>query len=126
MIDLKIPAEYKYNLEEATIKKVSDYRIEGFSKQFSASVWSGGVNQEYTVHFVIEFDRPIKKFGTWVNQHVSDSGITNVANPDNAGAFAEFDTNGNGVVQVRTGISLVSIENAAENLATEITQPYGW
>ena len=61
MIDLKIPAEYKYDLEEATIKKVSDYRIEGFSKQFSANVWSGGVNQEYTVHFVIEFDRPIIK-----------------------------------------------------------------
>ena len=90
MIDLKIPAEYKYDLEEATIKKVSDYRIEGFSKQFSANVWSGGVNQEYTVHFVIEFDRPIKKFGTWVNQNVSDSNIINVANPDNAGAFANL------------------------------------
>ncbi len=111
MIDLKIPAEYKYDLEEATIKKVSDYRIEGFSKQFSANVWSGGVNQEYTVHFVIEFDRPIRKFGTWVNQNISDSNIINVVNPDNAGAFAEFDTNENGVVQVRTGISLVSVEN---------------
>jgi len=126
MIDLKIPAEYKYDVEEATIKKVSDYRIEGFSKQFSANVWSGGVNQEYTVHFVIEFDRPIRKFGTWFNQNVSDSNVINVVNPDNAGAFAEFDTNENGVVQVRTGISLVSIENAGENLAAEITQSYGW
>lgn len=126
MIDLKIPAEYKYDLKEVTLNKVSDYRIEGSSKQFSADVWSGGVNQEYTIHFVIEFDQPIKQFGTWMNDNVSDNNITNIANPDNAGAFAEFDTNENGVVQVRTGISLVSIENAGENLAAEITQPYGW
>ncbi len=30
------------------------------------------------------------------------------------------------VVQVRSGISLVSIENAVLNLKTEITDPFGW
>ncbi|WP_299288330.1 GH92 family glycosyl hydrolase [uncultured Mucilaginibacter sp.] len=126
MMDLKIPAEYDYALKEVSINKVSDYRIEGSSKQFSANVWAGGVDQEYTVHFVIEFDRPVKKFGTWVNQQVSDHDIVNVANPTNAGAFAEFDTNENQVVQVRTGISLVSIADARENLTTEVTQPFDW
>ena len=126
MMDLKIPAEYDYALKEVSISKVSDYRIEGSSKQFSANVWAGGVDQEYTVHFVIEFDRPIKKFGTWVNQQVSGHDIVNVANPTNAGAFAEFDTNENQTVQVRTGISLVSIADARENLATEVTQPFDW
>ena len=30
------------------------------------------------------------------------------------------------VVQLRTGISYVSIENARENLETEISKPFGW
>ncbi len=33
-----------------------------------------------------------------------------------AGAYVEFDTKKSAVVQVRSGISLVSVANAAENL----------
>ena len=40
--------------------------------------------------------------------------------------FVEFDTKSHPTVQVRTGISLVSIENAALNLRTEIAEPFGW
>jgi putative alpha-1,2-mannosidase len=126
MIDLKIPAEYGYNLKDVTLKKVSDTRIEGYSKQFSGDVWSGGVNQDYTIHFVIEFDRPFKKFGTWVNNNVAANDVSAAIDPKKAGAFVEFDTNTNQVIQVRTGISLVSMDNAAENLNTEITKPFGW
>lgn len=126
MIDLKIPAEYGYNLKDVTLKKISDTRIEGSSKQFSKNVWSGGVNQDYTIHFVIEFDRPFKKFGTWVNNTVADKDILSSIDPGKAGAFVEFDTNSNQVIQVRTGISLVSDENAAQNLSTEISAPFGW
>lgn len=126
MIDLKIPAEYSYELKNVTLKKVSDYRIEGSSKQFTKDAWSGGVNQDYTIHFVMEFDRPIKKFGTWVNGNVGQSNILAAENPKNAGAFVEFDTRENQSVQVRTGISLVSLANAAENLSVEITKPFDW
>jgi putative alpha-1,2-mannosidase len=65
MIDLKTPAEYSYNLKGVHFKKVSDYRIEGYSHQFAPRVWSRDADQDYTVHFVIEFDQPIKKFGPW-------------------------------------------------------------
>ncbi|SDE44084.1 alpha-1,2-mannosidase, putative [Mucilaginibacter pineti] len=126
MIDLKIPAEYGYNLKDVTLKRVSDTRIEGYSKQFTKDVWSGGVDQDYTIHFVIEFDRPFKKFGTWVNNSVTDKDVVAAIDPKKAGAFVEFDTNTNQVIQVRTGISLVSMENAAENLSTEIVKPFGW
>ena len=37
-----------------------------------------------------------------------------------AGLFVEFDPVRNPVVQVRSGISLVSVENAAQNLAADI------
>ena len=126
MIDLKIPAEYNYELKNVNLIKVSDYRIEGSSKQFTKDAWSGGVNQDYTVHFVIEFDRPIVKFGSWLNGNVALTNISQVEDPKDAGAYVEFDTRENQIVQVRTGISLVSIENAGQNLSEEITKPFGW
>ncbi|SHF24551.1 GH92 family glycosyl hydrolase [Pedobacter caeni] len=126
MIDLMIPAEYNYNLKEVTLKKVSDYRIEGSSKQFTKDAWSGGVDQDYTIHFVMEFDRPVKKFGTWTNGRVVEKDIIGEKDLKDAGAFVEFDTRENQVVQARTGISLVSVENAAMNLKEEISNPFGW
>ncbi|MGY4384046.1 putative alpha-1,2-mannosidase [Pedobacter sp. UYP24] len=126
MIDLQIPAEYSYVLKNATLKKVSDHRIEGFSRQFTANAWSGDVNQDYTIHFVIEFDQPIKKFGTWVNDKITGNNFTETGEVKDAGAYVEFDTRTNQVVQVRTGISIVNMENAAQNLEEEIAKPYGW
>jgi predicted alpha-1,2-mannosidase len=126
MIDLQIPAEYDYALKDVTLKKVSDYRIEGYSRQFTPNAWSGDVNQDYTLHFVIEFDRPIKKYGTWKNDQIGATDLIETAALKDAGAFVEFDTRTEQTVQMRTGISLVSIKSAAENLQQEITQPFGW
>ncbi len=126
MIDLKIPAEYGYSLKDVNLKKVSDYRIEGTSRQFTPGAWSGDVNQDYTIHFVMEFDQPIRKFGTWKNGVVSDKDLVNTGDLKNAGAYVEFDTRNNQAVQLRTGISMVSLGNAAQNLEEEITKPYGW
>lgn len=126
MIDLQIPAEYSYSLKNVSLKKVSDYRIEGFSRQFTPGAWSGDVNQDYILHFVIEFDQPIKKFGTWKNDKISDQDLIETGPLKDAGAYVEFDTRSNPVVQVRTGISLVSLENASQNLLEEVTKPYGW
>jgi predicted alpha-1,2-mannosidase len=126
MIDLKIPAEYGYSLKNVSLRKISDYRIEGTSRQFTPGAWSGDVNQDYTIHFVMEFDQPIRKFGTWKNGAVSNKDLVNTGDVKNAGAYVEFDTRVNQVVQLRTGISMVSLENAANNLEEEITKPYGW
>jgi len=125
MIDLQTPAENRYQLSEVQVKKVSDYRIEGFSKQVAPDVW-GGIPNDYIIHFVIEFDQPIKKFGSWTNDEIADRDILNVKNLKDAGVFAEFDTRRNQVVQVRTGISFVSIDGAAKNLETEISNPFDW
>jgi len=127
LIDLQSPAEYAYKLEEVMIAKVGESRIEGFSKQHSPNTWSGGISQEYTVHFVCEFDRPIKNFGVWTENGVEENanGLI-VKDVEDAGAFIEFETSENQVVQVRTGISYVSVENADENLKTEIKEPFDW
>jgi predicted alpha-1,2-mannosidase len=153
LIDLKIPSEYAYQIKEAHFKKVSEYKIVGYSQQISPSVWGeqyyrskmvengdsprdwDKIAQEYTVHFVMEFDRPIKNFGVMVDGPVkgkSDASRANditdltVANPEDIVAFVEFDTSKNQIVQTRTGISYVSIDNAGLNLEEEIAKPFGW
>ena len=126
MIDLHVMAEYDYQLTDVEINKVSDNRIEGKSHQISPrpTVWSDDADQEYTVHFVIEFDQPIKKIGGWLNEKLLESGHIKGENLKDAGAWVEFDTQKSPIVHVRSGISLVSIDNAKENLNKEITVPF--
>jgi len=126
LVDLHIPSEYDYQLKEVSLKKVSDYRIEGFSHQFASNVWSNDADQDYTIHFVLEFDTPIKKMGCWINDQIRYSNTIEAKDIKNAGVFLEFDANETPVVQIRSGISLVSIENAAFNLKSEVTDPFGW
>ncbi|MET0242598.1 MAG: GH92 family glycosyl hydrolase [Flavitalea sp.] len=125
MIDLQTPAEYHYETPEVTLRKVTDRRIEGYSKQVTKDVWNG-IPNEYTVHFVIEFDQPIVKYGTWINDVIGDKDFANIKDAKDAGAFVEFDTDKTPVVQVRTGISYVSVAGASLNLETEITKPFNW
>lgn len=128
MIDLHIQAEYDYNLLDLEVKKVSDNRIEGYCHQISPRphVWSDDADQEYVVNFVIEFDAPIKKVGGWKNDQVTEGNSIAGKNLKDAGLYVEFDTKNHPVVQARTGISLVSIANASENLQKEISNKFGW
>ncbi|MGB5434681.1 MAG: GH92 family glycosyl hydrolase [Maribacter sp.] len=150
LVDLKIPAEYGYTIEEAHFKRISDYQIAGFSKQVSPSVWGeqyyrkqmvedgdrkrdwDDIKQEYTVHFVMEFDQPIQKMGIWTDGEKGQTSFLKnqeewtIQNPSDVVAFLEFDTEENQRVQTRTGLSYVSIDNAALNLKKEITEPFGW
>lgn len=128
MVDLHIEAEYDYKLLDVNVRKVSDYRIEGYSHQISPRphVWSNDADQEYTVNFVIEFDSPIKNMGGWIDGQRTAGTTLSAQDISDAGVWVEFDTKENPVVQVRSGISYVSIANAAENLAREISEPFGW
>lgn len=126
MIDLHIPAEYDYRLLDVDVKQVSDRRIEGYCHQLSPQVWSDDADQEYVVNFVIEFDAPIKQAGCWKDNEVLHANRISGKDLKEAGLFVEFDTQKNPVVQTRTGISLVSIANAAENLQKEITDRFDW
>lgn len=128
MIDLHVEAEYDYNLLHVDVQQVSDYRLEGRSHQISPRphVWSNDADQEYTVNFVIEFDQPISSMGTWKGEELQQNTHLTGDNLSDAGVWVEFDTHVANIVQARTGISLVSIENASENLEKEISIPFGW
>ena len=63
LIDLLIPAEYRYTVKDAQIKKVSDTEIEGFAKcQIGGSTWN-----EYTLNFVLKFNTPFQ-FVQWMER----------------------------------------------------------
>ena len=126
MVDLSIPAEYSYRIEDAEIRQVDEYRLEGYSHQLTPNVWSKDANQEYTIHFVIEFNAPILRSGYWKNderftgQHLKGEHLSK------AGFYVEFDTKRQHRILARSAISYVSIENAALNLTEELTVPFGW
>ena len=127
VIDLVIPAEYRYNSIEAYINKSGDSTVEGFSHQLSPNTWSGGISQEYVVYFVAEFDQPISKLSVWTENGIQEGTETlEIEGANDAGAIVEFDTEVNNVIQLRTGISYVSLDNARENLETEVSESYGW
>lgn len=127
LLDLYFPSEYDFLLDEVKIEKVSDYKIEGYSKQRTPNTWAGGITQEYIIHFVAEFDQPIVNVGVWTEDGVKSNTASLVAeNPKDAGMYVEFDTRENQVVQLRTGISYVTIENAQKNLDHEIIDQFGW
>ncbi|MEO6890110.1 MAG: GH92 family glycosyl hydrolase [Ktedonobacteraceae bacterium] len=76
----------------------------------------GGGNT-YTVYFAAMFSQPFTAFGTWHNSKVSAQ--LRQSSGSHSGAYVRFDTTSQQVVQVKVGISFVSIQNAEMNLAHE-------
>ena len=117
LLDLDIPGEAKTDILDAKITRVSDTEIEGYSKQ----KWSWN---EYTVHFVVRFNKPIKSFGGWKGNK-EEKDIKEIAGKGRVGAFADFDVKAGEQILMQTGISLVSIDGARLNLETEMN-PFNW
>ncbi|MGI4744553.1 MAG: GH92 family glycosyl hydrolase [Janthinobacterium lividum] len=85
----------------------------------------------YTVHFVMQFDRPITGHGVWQDNSVMPNGTEATGGTGygtdgfpptgkGSGAWVGFNPRGNdGIVNVRIGLSYVSEANARANLAAE-------
>ena len=120
LIDLLIPAEYTYTVKDAQIKKVSDTEIEGFAKcQIGGSTWN-----EYTLNFVLKFNTPFHSFNGW-NEGKLQKNIDLISGKNDIGAYVTYKTDSGDIVMVKSGISLVSIDQARLNLNTEL-DGYGW
>ncbi len=76
----------------------------------------GGGKRDFKLYLAAEFDRPFEKVKTWSGDKLRDKTETRGTN---CGVILTFDCATNAVVQVRVGISYVSIENARENLKQE-------
>jgi len=84
----------------------------------------------YTLHFVAEFDGTVSDFGTWEDGELhpgentarGGTGYGGDGYPvagRGSGAFLSFDVDADPAVNVRVGISYVSLDNARLNLRTE-------
>jgi predicted alpha-1,2-mannosidase len=119
------------------------FAIDPMGKEVSGWVESGQFcyqRNRYRVFFAARFSRPFDAFGTWEQQTLNPGAataadhavdpvhlrpVTGIPNPPTtsdgaqAGAYVTFDTTGDPLVDVRVGISFVSIDNARENLTVE-------
>ena len=125
LIDLQIDSEYGSEIFNAQITKVSDTEIEGYSIQ---QALRGARFNDYTVHFVIRFNKPFTSFNGWTRDGIQRNveQIFSGWDHTDVGAFVQFDLKPGEVVLMQSGISLVSIEQARLNLQTELIQPFGW
>ena len=85
----------------------------------------------YTLYFVAVFDRPFASAGTWEDDKLKAGGTAASGGTTygtdgypvagkGSGAYVGFDTGGNGAtVNVRVGVSYVSLANAEANLRAE-------
>ncbi|GAA3561740.1 GH92 family glycosyl hydrolase [Snuella lapsa] len=139
LIDLHFPAEYTWDLQDAEIKKISDTEIEGWAQSHCSATGYAG-SQDYKLHFVMQFDQPIVQMDGWVLDRIKEK-INKINSqsydPDwlrwypqkydikDAGAIVNF-AKGTKEVKVRTGISLINIEQAKLNLQEEMVKPFDW
>jgi predicted alpha-1,2-mannosidase len=73
----------------------------------------------YKAHFSAAFDRPVRSYGTWKGDTVTPGAATarSGATKHGAGAYLVFDKGAE--VTAKTGLSYVSVDNAARNAAAE-------
>jgi predicted alpha-1,2-mannosidase len=113
---LNVPGEYGTVVQSAVIRRVSNAEIEGESEQTNSSIYTF---QKYKLHFVVRFSKPFDSMCGWVGANVIHE-AAEISGRGDVGAFANYRTNEGEVIQVQTGISYVSIEQARMNLDTEM------
>ena len=122
LFDLKFPTEYGFEVLDACIKRVSDTEISGYSKQQAGR---GAKWNEYTVYFVVKFSKPFNSFGGWTGETIHHAVNKVAAQGEDIGAFVSYSTSRDEVIKIKSGISLVSIDQARLNLETEMSR-FGW
>jgi len=81
--------------------------------------WRDPNDYDYTVYFAARFNQPVTETGFWNNQTML-SGIETISG-DSIAAWISFGENLSEPLEMCIAISFVSIENALENLETELT-----
>jgi predicted alpha-1,2-mannosidase len=83
----------------------------------SATSGNCGGRFSYRIYFAAELDHAAASLGTWSGDTLSPA--TKTAVGGKSGAYLTFDTRTEPVIEMRVGISFVSVENARANLEAE-------
>jgi len=96
---------------DAQVKIVNNTEIEGHRA-------SNGFVKKQNVFFCAKFSKPFNSSGTWVKNNIKPG--SKEESGTNIGAYIDYVTSENEVVEVKVGISYTSIAQARLNLDTEI------
>jgi predicted alpha-1,2-mannosidase len=118
LMDMAFPSEYNFTLDSASISRVSDTRIEGFAR-CRVDSW-----EEYTVYFVIRFNKPFSSFNGW-NATGIFPGVSPAVGKGDAGAYVTWDGKKGEELLIQTGLSFVDPDGARRNLESEM-EPFSW
>ncbi len=113
------PAGKKSFLVLDGYNRLSGVKIDPKLKRITGWVNNGeGFKRGWKSYFVVQFDQPIKAYGTWENKQNTIKADSLVAEGLGKGAYIEFKA---GVkVQVKTASSYISLEQAELNLKREL------
>jgi predicted alpha-1,2-mannosidase len=115
--NLLIKASPSANGDGSIVASGTQVSLDAANRMVTGSVENNG-SVHYRTFFVIKLDRPWASAGVWNGATVTAGGTAS-GNGTSTGTFLNFDTRTNRVVQVKIGISYVSIANAMDNLARE-------
>lgn len=76
-----------------------------------------GSSKTYQIYYYAQFDRAPSSIGTWLGSSVNPG--STATSGVNSGGYLNFNTTSDPVVQMKVGISFVSIANAQANLNAE-------
>ncbi len=135
ILDLDCPSEELANIKKTYVEKTSENEISGYINQ--SNQYAGN----YTVYFVSQFSKAFTSidgwqyekytggdmnYGTdWKRKCKLQKNIHTFEGKEKSGVVLNFSTTEGEKVIVRTGISFVSLENARQNLLTEV-KPFDW
>lgn len=120
ILSLLFPAEDQAEILDAKIIKKSDTLVEGYANTIVPTT----KNMEYKLYFSINFSKPFKNMGGWINDNVIDT-TSLISGSGDVAAFVTYDTKIAEPVMIKVGLSLVDQEGARNNLEAEMNG-FGW
>ncbi len=124
MFAFLLPNEYEMHVLGATVRRTGPAEIEGTIQTDVPNVGYPG-EQWFALHFVAQLSRPFDTLGGWQGDQIMTA-ARELTESNDCGVFVNFKTSAGEKVLVRTGISLVSLDNARQNLEQELAGPFGW
>jgi predicted alpha-1,2-mannosidase len=130
LLDFAFPTEELCEIHEAVATLTGPGELSGHIRQ------SNNYTGEYTVYFVLRSDQPFASLDAWQRQPFTpdsvsygtdwrapvkyERGLTTFTGHDHCGVVMNYKTSAGEQILFRTGISLVSTEQARRNLDTEL------
>lgn len=105
-------------MSNATITRINDTAIEG---SFSSTKRYWGGPKDVRIFFVIRFDKPFTSLDAWQGNEATKN--VSRASGDSLTLAAAYSLNSGDELQMKTGLSYTSVENARLNLEQECS---GW